>query len=138
MRNHSIDTLKFICAFFVIAIHTQQPESIEKYIDPMLRSAVPCFFMISGYFTYGRANLNKTLQKRLAYIFKTFCWGFLLYLCGSMATYGYTQIFKLKDLLAWDVLLFNASIFGVPLWYLLAYTYVIVIMLAVEKYKLYK
>lgn len=138
MRNHSIDTLKFICAAFVVAIHTEQPESAKTFIEPLIRCAVPIFFMISGYFTYGKAQLSSTLQKRLQHILKTFCWGFLFYFCGSILTNGYTTIYHLKGYLSFEVLALNVSPFGVPLWYLLAYIYVLVIMLFVEKYKLYK
>ena len=57
MRNYSLDTLKFVCAIFVIFIHTPQPEIWEIYITPLIRCAVPIFFMISGYFTYGKKDL---------------------------------------------------------------------------------
>ena len=54
MRNYSIDTLKFICAFLVIFIHTPQPDVYYIAITPISRCAVPIFFMISGYYTFGK------------------------------------------------------------------------------------
>lgn len=72
MRNYSFDTLKFICAIFVIFIHTPQPELWNNYITPIIRCAVPIFFMISGYYTYGKKNLIPTIHKRIIYLIKIF------------------------------------------------------------------
>lgn len=47
-RNYSIDILKFICAILVVFLHTDCV--YHDYILPLTRCAVPCFFMISGYF----------------------------------------------------------------------------------------
>lgn len=133
MRNYSIDTLKLICAIFVIFIHTPQPEVWSKYITPLMRCAVPIFFMISGYFSYGKKNLADTIHKRIIEQIKIFSWGFILY-------------FIIHLIMGWKVqcnvpytLLFNF----IPnnyahLWYILAYIYVLIVMLFVDKYNLYK
>ena len=42
--------LKAICALFVVIIHI--PILWKEYMSPIVRIAVPCFFMVSGYFLY--------------------------------------------------------------------------------------
>ena len=53
MRNHSFDILKLFLALLVVFIHIHVPW--RDSILPLTRCAVPCFFMISGFFLY---NLN--------------------------------------------------------------------------------
>lgn len=63
----SIFCLKIICAFFVVCIHF--PIYGKEYLFPLLRMAVPIFFMISGYFLYSAdrntaiARCKKSLKK---------------------------------------------------------------------------
>ena len=47
----SLYVLKAICAFLVVIIHF--PMKYGYYFYPIVRIAVPCFFMISGYFLYS-------------------------------------------------------------------------------------
>ncbi|MBO5427455.1 MAG: acyltransferase family protein [Prevotella sp.] len=51
MRNHSIDILRLVCAFLVILLHVGT--AYYSYTEPIARSAVPLFFMLSGYFYSG-------------------------------------------------------------------------------------
>nr|WP_302830143.1 acyltransferase family protein [uncultured Bacteroides sp.] len=44
----SIYVLKAICALLVVGIHV--PSMLTNPLSPITRMAVPCFFMISGYF----------------------------------------------------------------------------------------
>ncbi len=45
-----LDILKTLCAFLVIVIHSLLPIATDTYTQPITRNAVPCFFMISGFF----------------------------------------------------------------------------------------
>ena len=55
-RLYNIDSLKLLCAIFVIFIHVSTP--YQKYILPLTRCAVPCFFIISGYFIYSETLVS--------------------------------------------------------------------------------
>ncbi|HIY19716.1 MAG TPA: acyltransferase family protein [Candidatus Blautia avistercoris] len=50
MRNSSIDSLKAVAAYFVIFIHFSFPEWFGEAADAAARTAVPVFFLVSGYF----------------------------------------------------------------------------------------
>lgn len=50
-RNHSVDILRFVCAFLVILLHIST--TYNTYTEPIARCAVPIFFMLSGYFYRG-------------------------------------------------------------------------------------
>ena len=76
MRNHSIDTLKFVCAILIVLLHTSTSYSY-LYI-PLTRCAVPVFFMISGYMLYGE-EMPKRLKRGIWKILKIIVWSTLLY-----------------------------------------------------------
>lgn len=64
----SLYVLKAICAFLVVVIHF--PMKYGYYFYPIVRIAVPCFFMISGYFLYND-NRDKMLSNLKRALFKT-------------------------------------------------------------------
>lgn len=137
MRNHSLDTLKFICAILVICIHTPQPLWLQPIIDPLQRCAVPIFFMISGYFTYG-ANLDSKIRKRVIYILKIFGISFLLYLLQHII---HSRSLDFINIILYNIktmILYNEVMFGCHLWYIPAYLYVLIIVWLVNKYKLFQ
>lgn len=138
MRNYSIDTLKLICAILVIYIHTPQPEIWETFITPIIRTAVPIFFMISGYFTYGKKNINKVIIKRIIYLAKILCWGFLLYALLFFIANGKDSLAHLSNIFTKRFILFNSVPYGMHLWYIFAYIYVLIIILFVHRFNLYK
>lgn len=138
MRNHSIDTLKAICAIFIIYIHTPQPALWDSAITPLIRCAVPIFFIISGYLTYGKKQIDKLIIRRITTISKMLCWGFIIYFLGFVVINGKDSLEHLQIFLSSGFLLFNIIPYGMHLWYLLAYIYVLIIIYFVEKYNLYK
>lgn len=128
MRNHSIDILRLVCAFLVILLHVGT--AYYSYTEPIARSAVPLFFMLSGYFYSGgvKKNLRKTSWILVA--------GSLLY-----ATVNYILDIEevdnfplLKSIVAF--VLFNNNPFAYHLWYLAAYIYVLAGMIFIERYSL--
>ena len=137
MRNYSIDTLKTICAILIIFIHTPKTEIMQECVAPFFRCAVPLFFMISGYFTYGKSNLNNVIRKRIIGQLKILGWGMALYFIISVITNGTTTIDKMHHFLTPSFFLFNTVPYAGHLWYIIAYIYVLVFMLIVEKYNLY-
>lgn len=138
MRNYSIDTLKLICAILVISLHVPLPEGSIDYLTPIMRCAVPVFFMLSGYFTYSKSGLNNVIRKRIMKQVKVLCWAFLLYLFISFVDVGAEAIRGLKVLFSPRCFLCNILPYAGHLWYISAYIYVLIIILFIDKYNLYK
>ena len=138
MRNYSLDSLKFLCAIFVIFIHTPQPEIWEDYITPLIRCAVPIFFMISGYFTYGKKDITHTIHKRIAQLLKIFGIVFIFYFVFSLIANGKDSLKHLSVLFSYNFILLNSVPYSMHLWYISAYIYVLLIILLVERFNLYK
>lgn len=138
MRNYSIDTLKLICAIFVIFIHTPQPEVLENYITPLVRCAVPIFFMISGYYTYGKKDLTHTIKKRVTHLLTIFGVVFLFSFLFFIIANGKDSLEHLSILFSHNFILLNSVPYCMHLWYIIAYIYVLLIILLVEKFNLYK
>lgn len=138
MRNYSIDTLKFICAILVIFIHTPQPYVWNDFIIPFNRCAVPVFFMISGYFTLGKKEINNVIYKRIIYLAKILCWGFLLYASLFFVANGKDSLEHISIIFTKHFFIFNAVPYGMHLWYIFAYIYVLILILFVHRFNLYK
>lgn len=51
-RSASIDALKIIMAFLVVCLHMPFPGRLGILVNVIARIAVPCFFVISGFFSY--------------------------------------------------------------------------------------
>lgn len=71
LKINSINYMKLICAFLVIAIHTHPFEDINKVLyysfsEVLVRIAVPFFFVSSGYFYIkNKCNLSKYIKRLL-------------------------------------------------------------------------
>lgn len=134
-RNYSVDTLKFICAVLVIFIHIGTP--YYNYPLPLTRIAVPCFFMISGYFIFTEPdNMQRRLLKSTRRMLWIFLWSTALYFAYYAVTNGDWSIFTWKN--TFYFLFLNQPPFGGHLWYLSAYLYVLIIMLFVNRFRLWK
>lgn len=141
-RNYSIDTLKFFCALLVVFIHTGGPFSI----DIINRVAVPCFFVISGFFLYRKDPIE--MQDRLVLALKNICiitlWSTIMYaiIAFGQSLYGVpsdntvTFISAAKRVVA--LMFFNSPIWGFHLWYLFAYIYTLIAVWVICKLKLLK
>ncbi len=105
----SLYSLKCLCAFCVIVIHTSLLGS--HYLIPLMVVAVPCFFMCSGYFLYAPGGgewqrIKKWVRKVLLVLAAT---GFF-YLCFlETRTWGNVWLF-----------FFNGGFNAIHLWYLSA------------------
>lgn len=65
-RNKKIDCIKLLAACFVVLIHIMFPGKLGITARSLARFAVPLFFCISGYYTYGiKAG---AIKKRIIYI----------------------------------------------------------------------
>lgn len=133
-RNHSIDSLKLLCALLVVFIHCKYP--YKDSVLPITDVAVPLFFSISGYFVFGA----KRSLSRINRIVQIFVWSALLYFIK-------TEVFSLFTthspwIPSWHAItnfvFFNDVAFSYHLWYLPAYVYVLVIAFFIDKYNLWK
>ncbi len=138
-RNYSIDILKSVCAILVVVLHTNC--KWHDAVLPLTRCAVPCFLMISGFLLYSEENGigRERLLRNIKHIVHTMLWSTALFVLVKEAQsihHGTLYIPSLGQWLKFFVL--NDNPFGFHLWYLGAYLYVLLIMLAVDKYKLWR
>lgn len=133
-RNHSIDSLKLLCALLVVFIHCKYP--YKEYVLPITDVAVPLFFCISGYFVCG----VKRSWDRINRIVLVFAWSAALYLLK-------TEVFSILTthslwIPSWhaitNLVFFSDVAFSIHLWYLPAYIYVLVMAFFIDKYNLWK
>ncbi len=121
-RNHSFDVLRLLLAFFIVYTHTHSRYRFE--LDPITNSAVPAFFMLSGYFMMAHARQwHKMLGAARRMIVTMVVWTAVSYvvICwyrGRPATPGPTPLAMLAAI--------NVDPFVGHLWYLSAYAYVLV------------
>ena len=138
MRNYSLDILKFFCALLVVFAHVLPPYYMSAAIEPLRRCAVPLFFMMSGYLTYGKPNITSVVCKRMVSVFKIFCWAFLLYSFFFIVDYDLPMYVSYIETHIVSIVCFNDVFYAIHLWYLLSYIYVLGIVWCVAKYNLYK
>ena len=135
MRNHSLDTLKFICAVLVVMLHVKTPW--QHYYLPITRCAVPVFFIISGYFLMGEGMINR-MWKGSRRIFVILVYSSILFAFVSYVLNGFNlgSIIPTVSKVVRFILL-NDNPWAFHLWYLSAYLYVLLLCIVIEKYKLW-
>ena len=69
-RNYSLDLLKFISSFMIVCIHFKFFGTAGEFITVVSRFAVPVFFMISGYYSYGAEE--KKIRSKIFNILKLY------------------------------------------------------------------
>ena len=126
-RNHSLDILKFILAYEVVMLHCCQAPYI--IVRPIVDSAVPCFFMISGYLIYSEIvdYYRDKLKRGIIKIALILLWSSLL--CGVNDIYKlivFHDIGNFTIISLYDFILFNENPFAFHLWYISAYLYTLV------------
>lgn len=134
-RLHNIDSLKLLCAVLVIFIHVHT--SYQEYIMPLVRCAVPCFLIISGYliFTEDVMKLEGHLKRSTSKIFHILVWSTLLFAFVKFIFAFKSGDFSFLSLNAFDkFILLNENPFGFHLWYIGAYLYTLIIVHFSVKY----
>ncbi len=135
-RNYSIDVLKFVAAVMVVVVHTNEWVA-HKPLMPLVRSAVPCFFMISGYLLYSRGGIGrKRLLRNIRHIGVMCAWTFVVF---AVVDILFSSALPTTQSIV-NLLVFNHYpwIVGGHLWYLFAYLYVLVIIVAVDRFRLWR
>ncbi len=127
-RNYSIDLLKLILAFLIVLHHSPSP--FHDIMQPITTCAVPAFFMISGFFIFRKEISFKRIMKNAIRILKIFCWALLLYYIWFWIRHGEPYAPNFKDICLM-VFVNNEPLSG-HLWYLMAYTYALIIIAILE------
>lgn len=123
MKNDCLNVWKAAAAFSVVLIHCRFPGDAGMAAKAAARFAVPLFFMISGYFSYGKGK--ETIRRRAIRIVKTLIIASAVYLVwklvefslgGEMTGDDLKIMFSVKAMRSF--LLFNQSPFMFHLWFL--------------------
>lgn len=125
-----IYTLKAFCAFAVVAIHSNLAH--KELIIPLLRVAVPIFFIISGYF-YNIKSTPKILKK----IFKLCIVTNVIYVLFHILTNAYkgdNYILENFNVTFFIRQLFWGNMIEGVLWYLTAYLEVLIILWLLQRH----
>lgn len=84
-RNYAIDVLKFVCAVLVVFIHTTDWVFHQEFL-PVIRCAVPCFFIILGYLLFDNERRTiemSRLKRNIGHIGGIILWS-TLFICFGM------------------------------------------------------
>lgn len=140
-KFNSIDLVKFIMAFAVIAIHTQPIiEKNNSIYSIIIRMAVPFFFLATGFLLAikiedDKNNSIEIIKKYLIKTVKMYILWSIIYL--PLAIYGYvlngTPIMKALISYIKGFLLIGEHYNSWPLWYLLSTIYAIIVVLLFYK-----
>lgn len=80
-RSVGIDLLRLFASFCVICLHTTQIDIMKTILNPIGHTAVPCFFMITGYFFCRDEIDNKRILKQITTLFKILMiWQFVYFI----------------------------------------------------------
>lgn len=146
-RIRALDVLKYFACFLVVCIHMELPKSFEWIARPLLTTAVPVFFMITGFFysAIRQAGKTKTQIKKIT----------ILALAANALHLGYAVCKCVTDMAALqelgrqilapaalvELLLFNQPVWRTSLWFINALLYVLVCICFIERgakiFKLY-
>lgn len=137
-RNPTFDILKCVLSFWVICIHKSFPGVIGEIINTVARTAVPLFFMITGFFyidVKARDNEKKQIRKIFLLMIISNVTYFILELLiavtkGHGATLEFIHGLNFERFI--NFLLFNDTRICPPLWYLSALLYVLIIIRVVH------
>lgn len=128
MKNDCLNVCKGIAAFAVVLIHCNLPSPVGGMMNGLARFGVPLFFMVSGYFSYGKGM--DTVKRRIRKLFRLFLaangiyfvWRLLnLWEQGGLTMEAAAGFWDPKSLLRW--VLWNESPFMGHLWFLGALLY---------------
>ncbi len=138
-RTIGLDVLKYLSCFLVILAHVEFPGKIDEYTILFCRTAVPAFFMITGYF-YTQTRERKRETKQIKKVFVLFLVANLLYavwMVAKLVMAGKSVAEYVKGFLNWrtliEFLFFNQSPHKNSVWYLSALLYALVVLWLVGK-----
>lgn len=136
--NLSLYILKGVCALFVVCIHVRGIGMETMLLLPLMRIAVPCFYMISGYYMFkGIEWSDMRIESQMKKIARLLLTTTLIYI----AFFIFLNILKGQAPInnSWKTIDFwvRWAIYGdnlcYPLWYLTAYLQVLFLLLIVSR-----
>jgi len=139
-RIASLDILKYIACFFVINIHMDIPTFLLNIVQPLLTTAVPVFFMITGFFyseTMGSAPKKRQIRKiaKLALVANLIHIGWRCFkhlLNGESILDFVAEVMNPEALL--NLVVFNQPVWRTSIWYINALLIVLVLIYIVRKW----
>ncbi|MBQ6271678.1 MAG: acyltransferase [Clostridiales bacterium] len=145
-RIHSIDVMRGIMAFLVVAIHWPFDGKAGDVFITFGKTAVPFFLVVCGYLLFredGSEMMNR-LKKQTKRIFLFFVLANAFYI-GMYALYSHKMsgswtdfkaCFKVKPIM--NFLLYNYPLYSEHLWYLGSLLYALLILMLLHKLKVLK
>ena len=138
-KNDCLNVWKGIAAFAVVLIHCTLPGVPGEIIKGIARFAVPLFFLISGYFAYGREDA--VLRRREIHILRLYMGAVAVYYLWAAIRYFLSQrtfaqmgaeLFPDGGRTVSDLLFFNRTAMAPHLWFMgtLVYCYLFYRLLA--------
>lgn len=127
MRNSVLDQWRLIAAFMVILLHAPLPGVCGLIAESLSRVAVPFFFMISGYYAYGRSvddrkkKMRRTLVLLAWSVSLYFLWEVLFSFYHGTTEQKLRMYFSARTL--FETLVLNTGALLGHLWFLLALLY---------------
>lgn len=123
-RNQAMECFKLLASILVLLVHAPFSGSLGTVVNVLARCAVPGFFAISGFFSYGRSSA--VLKRRIRHIFLINLTGFglvLVWNCLAIELDGGSSIGYLRAVFptaeeAVQLLLVNLNFLCDTLWYL--------------------
>lgn len=140
-RNSILDFIKLIASFFVVLIHFSFTGILGNIFDALARFAVPFFFAVAGFFSFGAEikNIKKRIFKILfLYLFASIIYHLYslfitIYSFGKASFFSYfVKTFSFENFISF--LFFNSPFSSDHLWFLLALVYVYLIWLLIIKF----
>jgi len=117
-RNHSMDLLRILCTIFIVFIHVTpeyNPSDNSSwpgiFIHSLVRSGLPIFFIMSGYFI-----LNSNIKSALSFYRSRFISIIIPFIVFSFAHYCYFHQWDSNPYsLEWGVNFIKSIIYGSPI-----------------------
>lgn len=133
---NSLYILKAICAFFVVCIHVLFIG--RNLIVPFIKTAVPCFYIITGYFiaNYDNSIFHSKISSQIKKLFKIWLITNIVYLTVISLCKGFID-YQYDHWSFWVELLFFGNRIAPHLWYVTANIGAFIIILALKKKEIY-
>lgn len=146
--NKNLNFLKGLACIAVLHMHTCSDSLFSSVLNCLCRFAIPLFFIISGFYgcdTEGKIEIGKIknkIKKNLSLGIKVSIFYFILTIVDAVFRKQQINIiffkryFGIKDII--NFILFNQVSFCGVLWFIFALCYCYVVLLLVNRYKLFK
>lgn len=123
-RNIMLNFLKGLACIGVVFIHVKFPGKVGDIVKCASAYAVPVFFLIAGYFAFGKNE--DVIKRRLFKVIKIFIFGYLVFfLLKALVAFNNHELlnwlasnYTIKSL--FKSVIFCTIGFATPLWYLIA------------------